>query len=133
MTTITSKLKAVFSVRILAAAFALMCCLTALGPLSIVAYAAETPTPGGTGSGTVGTGGDGGISTVSPSGSDGLLQVDDFSNLIDTMTQAVTPELILGILGIAIAGVMGITLAMWGARKVARIFSSSLRSGSLRL
>lgn len=59
--------------------------------------------------------------------------VPDFSSLISTLTNAITPAQLLIVLGSVIGAGMAFVLMWFGVRKLIKIFTNALQRGKLRV
>ena len=59
--------------------------------------------------------------------------VPDFSNLVSTLTNAITPAQLLTVIGSVIGAGMAFVLMWFGVRKLIKIFTNALQRGKLRV
>ena len=79
----------------------------------------------------------GGITAVFAEGPTGAASGSDVTNGVTTVTNAVTSAFsistIAEIIGIVLAGCVGLFLFWWGARKVVRMISAAFKKGKISL
>lgn len=63
---------------------------------------------------------------------EGTTNALDFSALTNQLSSAITPEMILTIMGTIVGATATIFLVQWGGRKIISAFQSALKRGKIR-